>query len=459
MMVNLSEKAYAFTLEHCPEFAPTPVVVGVSGGADSMCLLHIVCGWRGQGFTPVAVHVIHGIRGEEAESDAEFVRQQCALWDIPLRIVRADVPHLAACERMGLEETGRAVRYAVFEKIRLECGASNILTAHTASDQSETVLLNLMRGCGTAGLSGVPVCRDRVLRPLLFADRQAIEHYCADCNVPYIHDSTNDDCRYTRNAVRHRLIPLMQEIAPSVQASLQRVARHTRMDEEYLTKVAADCLSHALCNPGVYKRDTFAGQHESIRYRMLHLALEEFNCRSMEDRHFRLLCSYIDGEGGAVQLPGGVTVDVRGGYVTVSRNALQLPIPVPVCVTGLPFDTCFGVYELSLHAYDAEEYAKMVNVHNLFAKMTIDYDTIQGDLCVRSRIPGDRLHPAGRRVGKSVKDVMQECAVPPELRDVFPLLCDDTGVLLIPGICCDERVRVTEYTKHFLVCLVTAKLP
>ncbi|MBE6778455.1 MAG: tRNA lysidine(34) synthetase TilS [Ruminococcaceae bacterium] len=449
-----SDKAFAFTSQVDLSLANQKVLVAVSGGADSMALLRVVCDWSDRyGVRAVAVHVMHGIRGDEAQRDADFVKQMCHEWHVPLYLARVDVPHIAASEHMGLEEAGRAARYAIFDSIRQETDAAYVLTAHTASDQIETVMLSLMRGCGTAGLTGIPVFRDHLVRPLLFAERADIERYCSDMAIPFIHDSTNDDCRYLRNAVRHRALPLLTEICSSFHSAILRVARHAQTDEEYLSACAAASLEEARVGEAMYRRSAFASMHDAIRYRMFRLALEMLDCRSMEDRHYRTLCHFIDGEGGSVSLPGGVCITVGDAYITVQRQE-HCPSGSSLIVDSFPFASSFGPYEVSVVKLTAAEADKMENVHNLFFNSVVDYDTIQGDLYVRCRQTGDRMHPSGRSVGKSIKKLMQEYLIPAQQRDGYPILCDDDGPVMIPGYCRDERVCPTKHTKHFLVCSI-----
>ncbi len=454
MMDQLSEKVFRFTTSSTSFRTPSTVVIGVSGGADSMCLLHMACSWREFGVYPVAVHIHHGIRGEEAQRDENFVREQCRLLQAPLYVVRADVPMIATAERCGFEEAGRLVRYAVFEEIKKQANATYVFTAHTASDTAETVLLNILRGCGIAGLCGIPVCRGAILRPLLQCTREQIEDYCAAHNVPHVTDSSNTDTHYTRNMVRHRVLPLLRNINPSADHALLRLSRAAARDNDFLQNIAIGVLSEARFDDGTYSRKSFLPQQDAIRYRMLRSALEETGCHSMEERHFLLLNKMIDVGQGSVDLPGGYCVYVTDCHISVSKKRHAAKPPNTLTVQTLPFCSKFGDYILHLSVYSRQEYEELEKVHKKFFKCALDYDTIQGSLQIRCRRPGDYMHPAARGVGKSLKALMSEWRIPIASRDTFPILCDSKGVILLPGLCCEERVRVQNHTKHLLVCFI-----
>ena len=447
----LSEKVFRFTEEKGLLPSSGRVLVGVSGGADSVTLLSLLRHWPRPGLCVAAVHVHHGIRGAEADWDADFVRRICREWNVPLFLVHADVPAVAARERMGLEEAGRAVRYAVFERIAREWGADRIATAHTASDRAETVLMHLMRGCGVSGLSGIPVQQGRIVCPLLSCTRSEIEAYCRRNTLPYVTDSTNHDLRFTRNAVRREVLPAMEKHNPAVSAALVRLADAAAEDEACLAQLAAAALQEAQTDSGIRRR-VLLRYPKAIRYRMLQQALAEQGCRSMERLHFEAVDQSVLRGGGGECLPGGWKVQVTDRWVTVGRSAPPVTAPPsPVSPDPLPFTGIWDGRPFCVRLVNTADTETAKNVHRMFFKFAVDYDKILNDLNIRARAPGDRLHPAGRGVGKSVRRLMQECSVPAAQRDRFPLLCDGAGIVLLPGITCADRVRLTEDSRHFLV--------
>ena len=194
------------------------VLIALSGGADSMALLHAMRalapahGWR-----LAAAHLNHGLRGDEAERDEAFVQSWCARWNVPLHVKRADVAAEAAARGEGVEEAGRRIRYAFFEELCASHGYDRIATAHTASDNVETLLLHLARGSGVRGLGGIRPVLGRRIRPLLGVSREAIESYCRENDVPFVTDSTNFDTAYCRNLLRHEAVPALRRVNPRLE--------------------------------------------------------------------------------------------------------------------------------------------------------------------------------------------------------------------------------------------------
>lgn len=450
-MDAIIEKVYAFTDENALIAPHERVLAAVSGGADSMALLSLLHRWQQAELTLAVVHVHHGIRGAEADRDAAFVTQMCREWHIPLFQVRADVPAIAAREHLGLEEAGRLVRYSVFELVAAVWQADRIATAHTASDRAETVLLHLLRGCGMAGLTGIPAQRGRLVRPLLSCTRAEIEDYCCRFSVPYVKDSTNDDIQYTRNAVRRQLLPLMRQQNPAVEQALLRLADSAAEDEQYLAQQAAERLAECRMSDGVDGRRLLAAP-AAIGYRMLQQALLEYGCRSMERRHFEECRRMLERGSGAVCLPGGWRLTAAAGVLRIEPTATDsAPLPESLALTTLPYAGVWCGRRFCVRPVNTEDTEMARNVHRMFFKSAVDYDRIQSDLSVRVRLPGDRLYPAGRGVGKSVRRLMQEIRLPAQQRERFPLLCDSAGIVLLPGITCADRVRLTDASRHFLV--------
>ncbi len=452
----LTEKVYAFTEKNRLFETPATVVVGVSGGADSMALLHVLHTWQGEGLRVIAVHIHHGLRGEEADRDEAIVRTLCAENGIDYVCERADVNALATEWNVGTEEAGRRVRYDVFERVRREKNADVIATAHNADDVVETVLMHILRGSGVGGLCGIPAKRGIIVRPLLDCTRAEIEAYCAENGVPYIVDSTNVVPIYTRNRVRHELLPLLREMNPSVDAALLRLRASASQDENFFAALAEQALGDARLADGAVDRVRFRQQPPSVRVRMWKLLLAQCGCGSYTERHIDALEGILSANRGTVLLPGGCRVCVSADRVkgfADHREAGTLYIPIE----SLPLRFVLDDREHVLLNLTREEIESLQNVHKKFFNYAVDCDKIQGSLTVRSRREGDRFHPAGRRVGKTLKSLFQELRIPTYDRDTYPLLCDEDGIVLMPGVACDRRVRPDDGTKHFLVWLTDGK--
>ena len=214
------------------------IVVGVSGGPDSMTLLNVLCSLKETLQIHLFVaHINHQIR-KEAKQDEEYVKDFCVAHQIPFFVLEKDVMQLAKEQKIGTEEAGRKVRYDFFEEICKKVNASKIATAHTANDQAETILMNLMRGSGTNGLKGIQVKRGKYIRPLLEITRQEIEQYCQKQQLNPRIDQTNQENVYTRNRIRNELIPYIEKnFNPSIVTSLNRLSEIVKEQEEYMEKV------------------------------------------------------------------------------------------------------------------------------------------------------------------------------------------------------------------------------
>ena len=439
MAVNFIEKVYTFTGEKALFSAPCHVLVGVSGGADSMALLHVLTHWPVAGLQVSAVHIHHGLRGKHADNDEAFVRQYCENNGVDLIVYHEDVSALANAEGLTIEEAGRKIRYGDFEVCRQSIGADYILTAHTASDQAETVLMRIIRGTGVDGLVGIPVAHGTVRRPLLSCSRNEIEAYCRDYGIAYVTDETNADMRFTRNRIRHEIIPLLQQINPAVDEALARLSSHAFEDATFIRQYVDK--AHTINVVGLNELP------KPVLSRVVTDLLMENGVVSYDQYHIQSIRALIGKGHGSVCLPGGVSAVITSNellFKSTATNTTEAFEPIPVSSFPYSFTINGQAYRITL-----DTHAK--NVHSLFSTNVLDYDKIQGKLCVRSRREGDTIHPAGRGVGKSLKKLMNEYKIPVSHRDNYPLLCDEQGVVLIPGHTCDERVRVTEDTKHFLV--------
>ena len=225
------------------------VLCALSGGADSMYLLcRLLEGRERYGWRVCAAHLNHGLR-ETAGRDEKFVRDWCGRRGVPLAVGFEDVAGYARREGLSLEEAGRTLRYRFLGQAALEAGCPLIATGHHAGDSAETVLMNLIRGCGLKGLAGIPERRDNIVRPMLEVSRGEIEAYLKEHGVPHVEDETNEDVNYTRNKVRHQLLPLLEELNPQAAAHIAAAARRLREDEEELSRQAAPLAAEGLDIP------------------------------------------------------------------------------------------------------------------------------------------------------------------------------------------------------------------
>lgn len=264
-------------LERAP-FAVPPrrgerVLCAVSGGLDSMCLLHMLDAWcRERGGQLTAAHFNHRLRGAAADRDEAFVREICGQWDIPLAVGRKDVREHAKREGLSLEEAARSLRYAFLRRAAAEAGCRRIYTAHHAGDNAETVLLNLIRGTGLSGLTGMDWQRDGLCRPLLNVTREELEAYAAQWKIPHMEDETNaDPDAAARNLLRLQVIPLLKELNPRAVEHICAAARRLREADRSLEADAAERTAHVEVRDGrvTLSVDELAHATEAVRLRML----------------------------------------------------------------------------------------------------------------------------------------------------------------------------------------------
>ena len=291
----------------------TPILVGLSGGADSTALFTALCEC---GAHVIAAHVDHGIRGDEAKRDAEFCRQLCNERGVEFCLFEADVPAEAAKSGESIEEAARRIRYAFFDTIMEEKRIPILATAHNADDNAETVILNLTRGSGTRGVCGIPAVRPvkhgTLVRPLLAVTRAEIEEYCRKNALPYVTDSTNLCDDYARNRIRHKVLPELRSLNPDVIGAICRLSSAASEDCDYLDDAARRFLED-----GDVRAASLAALPRPIAARALLFFLREGGARP-EARHVNaLLDAASAGEVGGVSLPGGVTAAFRRGVLVL----------------------------------------------------------------------------------------------------------------------------------------------
>lgn len=399
------------------------VTVALSGGADSVALLLLFLQAREAfGLTVSAAHMNHGLRGAEADRDEAFVRELCRRLAVPLTVERADIPAVCRETGEGTEEAARRLRYAFLEA----AAPGKIATAHTRSDNAETALFNLIRGSGGEGLRGIPPVRGRIIRPLLEVGGDEIREYLLTLGQPFVEDSTNRSLDYSRNRIRHRVMPELRQINPQAEAHISGFCGRLRRDTDYLEQAADDLLSAAR-EDDFLRVERLHGQHPAILTRALRQYAAESGL-TLDARQTEVLCDLLRQGSGRRELPAGFAAELLKG-----RLYLLSP-------TGQTENTTLSLKLCSKH-----------KIHNLLLKNAIDYDRIGDNLQIRTRRAGDAFTPAGRGCRKSLKKLLNEAAVPAAARDTIRLLCDEEGVLWVEGFGPDARCAVTESTETVLL--------
>ena len=427
------------------------VIVGLSGGADSCALLHVLCGLRDEyALTLLAVHVNHGIRGEEAARDAALAEAFCRRLNVPFRLYERDVPRLAAERGKGLEECGREVRYGIFQDEASACGGK-IATAHTLSDSVETVLFHLIRGCALNGLRGIPPVRGNIIRPLIACEREEIEAYCEANDIQYAMDSSNLDVAYTRNRIRREILPLMRCVNQSVLSAVARLSERAAADDDYLNEEAeATARAYLLSGDAL---GLFAVA-EPVASRALVIICREKCGMIPESAHIASMTDCLRRGEGSVNLREKWIFRVANGQVRFENKKTTVSKEGQTCQWEKDFS--LGEIITPFHQKIIARLAEQNNYDNLrksnqkVFQYPLDYDTIK-QAKFRFRQEGDSFRQAGRGMGKSLKKLLNEKHVPPEKRCRIPLLVCGGRIAWIDGIGVGEGFEVTPATRRVLL--------
>jgi len=463
------------------------VVVGVSGGPDSLCLLHVLLRLRDDyGLRLHVAHLNHGARGADADADAEFVAALAAEWGLPVTVEKQDVPALARVHKLAFEETARRVRYVFLARVAAEVGAHKIAVGHNADDQAETVLMHFLRGAGLAGLRGMlpltPITDYRLLepftqlpisnlqlptliRPLIGVPRAAIEAYCADHGLTPRFDRSNLDTTYFRNRLRHELLPLLATYNPNIRARLCHTAAVVAADYELLTQLRERAWAEVVRE----ERET-AVVFDRAGWRALPVALQRATLRQAAYRLRRSLRDVdfvhvesarqvgLGGETGAqATLPMGLALTVGYDTLTVGDagdagpppdepllwSAEPLPVQVPG-TTALPQSD----WELRAEVLDEWDAARIAANPDPWTAH-FDADALTDPLVLRPRRRGDRFRPQGMG-GHSVKlsAFMINLKIPRAWRDHVPLLVASDEIVWVCGRRIAEDVTVGPETRR-----------
>ena len=437
----------------------TGVLVGVSGGADSMALLHFLWVLRKElRFSLYAAHVNHGLRGAEADRDEHYVHDWCEEKQLPLFVLHADVK--AEAERGGetLEEAGRRVRYEFFAQKAAELDCV-VATAHTLSDSIETMLFNLARGTGMRGLCGIPPVRRArdsdmvVVRPLIRATRRDTEEYCRINGIHYLNDSTNFSRAYTRNSIRLDLVPKLYALNPAFDSAAARLLTALEEDERCLDDIARQRLTLARVGESSYDIQTLLRDcPAAILNRCVASAAACFTGTVQEAKHIAAMAAIITNGRGKTEIKGGCFSIVQDGKLFFA-HPLEHSFEDEPENGDFTFAFCTGKHEirrckLVISTISDENLKNLKNIHNPCFKNAVDCDKINGNALVRARKQGDKMRPVGRNVTKTLKKLFNEQKIPVAQRAFVPVAADDECVIWAGGIGVCERCGVTQDTRN-----------
>ena len=364
------------------------VVVGLSGGADSVCLLHVLNTLKNDcNLNLIAAHVNHGIRGEEANADAVFSMNFAESLNVHFSLLKANCVEEAEESGETLEEAGRRIRYEFFDML-CEDETYVIATAHNSNDNLETVVFNITRGSALSGAKGIPPKRDNIIRPLIFCTREEIEGYCKENNLSFVVDSTNLSDDYTRNRIRHNVLPELQKVNSNVIEAFTRFSESVRIDDDYLDCVAENALENASLGECSYNTELINSLHPSIKNRVIYKAVERFSKETPDSKKINLVLSCIN-EKTKIQLYKNCYCETKENVLNFfnNDNTIEYKIEEQEIPCEEDFNMTFG--ELVVKGEYFSKTSQKIN--DLLLDNLIDCDTINGNLILRTSNEGDKI--------------------------------------------------------------------
>ncbi|WP_250229309.1 tRNA lysidine(34) synthetase TilS [Anaeropeptidivorans aminofermentans] len=410
------------------------IVAGLSGGGDSCALLHVLKALQGEyALSFTAVHINHGIRGDEALRDENFVLDLCKNLGIECRIFRFDMAEYAKEHKITLEEAGREFRYRAFNAVLTEKGRGKIAVAHNLNDRAETVFMRFIRGTGLKGLEGIPKTRDNIIRPLIDCKRSEIEEYLHKNNISYVHDSTNAMDIYTRNFIRLNILPLIEEnLNPSVIDTLRKSSDVFALENAYMEEEALKAFKNLVTiekNTLRIEKEGFSKLHKALRLRIARLSINEMtnSLKDYEISHAEMISEAFQyATGKEFHIPGDLIVQNSYKDIILYRKDIK-----PFKDISLK-DGDF-IYLDEIDAYLSISYFRPENKENFIKTCTkvFDYDKIKDKLFLRTRRQGDRIYIKEVGGTKKLKDYFIDNKVEKFKRDHIPLLASEKDILWI----------------------------
>ena len=395
-------------------------IIGFSGGADSSAILHYLSKRTKK---LLAVHINHMIRGEEALRDEYFCKSVCKRYGVKFVSYRVDVPYLAEERKQGYEETAREERYKIFNKIiSQDSDYKCIVTAHNANDNAETVIFNLSRGSGAKGIAGIKPVINNIVRPLIYCSKDEILEYCKENSISYVNDSTNMDTDYTRNYIRHEIIPMLEKINPSFIDSCLRMGELLRDDDKFIQSACDKIIEENRIRTRI-STDLLNSLERPIASRLLLTISREALDRKSIDACLKLAENGKVGQ--YINLPNKSSFKKERGYVKFVETENLVKVKYNLTLKeGVNYieqvKTAISVnsdLEPDLKKYELVECVKLKS---------------EGALLVRSKRDGDKMIQG--KMTKKLKTIFCDKHIPSHHRDKIPLICDEKGILHIPTV-------------------------
>lgn len=424
------------------------IVIGVSGGADSMSLLHFLSNnFDEYNLKIIVCHINHMLRGEESDRDEKVVEDYCKINNIKFYSEHINVKELSEKLKKSIEQTARDCRYECLEKVAKKYNAK-VATAHTLSDKLETFIINFTRGCSLNGLCSIPVKRDNIIRPLIDCSRLQIEEYCKENNIHFIIDSSNKQDIYTRNKIRLNVIPLLKEINPNIEHNINNLIYYISDDNDYLNEIAEktykSCIQENKLNlKTIYQLDN------PILYRIISIFLKE-NDMEINNYNIMTIGNFIKTKDGKLNIEKDKYVEIKDDYLEIDDEIPEKPYEY---FKYLVEDNNIIKIDDASYKFIITDDKKLVeNDQNL--KNTsisyIDYDKIIGSLTFRQKEAGDKIKLKGTMHHKTIKKLLNENKIPIEERYKLPLLEDEDSIIWLDEFEEIDRVSIDQDTKRYL---------
>lgn len=453
--------------------ANNAVLVGVSGGPDSMALLHILARLAPRwGLTLGVAHLNHGLRKGDAEQDAQFVADHCRRLKLPCYVQRSDVAAMQKQQKISMEMAGRRARYDFFRQVAQAENFDRIALGHHADDNAELILMNLMRGSGPLGMGGIPPVRGRLLvRPLIRLRRDEIIYFVTQNRIEYRRDSSNTDTRFLRNRIRHQLLPqLASSYNPKITDALNRFARVARDEEDWFDRQVESLFADvaqtapdgvALSIAGLSKIHV-ALQRRVLRHAVHHIKgdLKKIALHHIDVLHHMIQTGSPDAH---ADLPGGLAARREDRRLVIRRHTAPrrrantpatpaTPLFQHLIHAATPQPQCLKIPEAGAQILwqavpgDAGDSATISGQKIVY----FDIDTIQWPLTVRSFLPGDRFHPLGMTGSQKLKKFFIDRKIPRHRRPLIPIVLNQGQIIWIAGLRMAEPVKITAKTQNLL---------
>ncbi|GFZ34187.1 tRNA(Ile)-lysidine synthase [Clostridium zeae] len=459
----MNDKVINFIREHHMIKKGDKVLVALSGGPDSVCLLHVLYMMRHElGISLGAAHINHLLRGDDSFEDESYVEKMCDNLGIPCFIKRVDVEIMAKDKSISSEMAGREARYGFFSEVIKEKGFNKVAIAHNANDQAETILMRVMRGTGIDGLVGIKPVRDEIyIRPILCVTREEIEDYCESNNLNPRIDRTNLESIYSRNKVRLEMIPFIKNnFNKDIVESLNRLASLANIDSEYIDKSSED-MYFKFCKEKVgtiiINKEAFY-IHEALLTRLIRKSIFYVSgaTYNFEMKHIYDIILLQKGKTGKnINLPNNIVAENSYGDIIISIRKFEEYKSIEFIVSKQEIDEK-KVENLRLNGlmYDVVLQVKQndtkIDLNSSDLIKYFDYDKIKQKIIIRNRKNGDKIKPLGMTGTKKIKDIFIDNKVPNSLRDEIPLVCFDNNISWIVGLKISDLFKVNKNTKNIL---------